>query len=152
MCAAQDLPEKKTTDAIAGLSAADIIRLLDLRLHPEGGHFRETFRDPAQDANGRSVSTLIYFLLQAGEVSRWHKSMLRRFGISTPGRRCRYQFHQPAARQASTASVLILQPASARNLLFPPIAGRAPKASGPGRSLAAPLRQASNFQASNSLR
>jgi hypothetical protein len=57
----------------AGFSAADIIHLLDLRPHPEGGHFRETFRDPAQDANGRSVSTLIYFLLRAGDVSRWHK-------------------------------------------------------------------------------
>jgi uncharacterized protein len=59
--------------ASQGSPPADIIRRLDLRLHPEGGHFRETFRDPAQDANGRSVSTLIYFLLQAGEVSRWHK-------------------------------------------------------------------------------
>lgn len=57
----------------AGLSAADIIRLLDLRPHPEGGHFRETFRDPALDANGRAASTLIYFVLAAGEVSRWHR-------------------------------------------------------------------------------
>jgi uncharacterized protein len=62
-----------TTGSIAGLSAADIIRLLELQPHPEGGHFRETFCDPAQDANGRAVSTLIYFLLRAGEVSRWHK-------------------------------------------------------------------------------
>ena len=28
------------------LSAADVIQLLDLKPHPEGGHFRETFRDP----------------------------------------------------------------------------------------------------------
>jgi uncharacterized protein len=62
-----------TTDGIAGPSAAEIIRLLDLRPHPEGGHFRETFRDPAQDNRGRAVSTLIYFLLAAGEISRWHK-------------------------------------------------------------------------------
>ena len=27
------------------LTAADVIRLLDLKPHPEGGHFRETFRD-----------------------------------------------------------------------------------------------------------
>ena len=27
-------------------SAADMIRLLDLKPHPEGGHFCETFRDP----------------------------------------------------------------------------------------------------------
>jgi uncharacterized protein len=50
-----------------------IIRLLDLKPHPEGGYFRETFRDPARDARGRAVSTLIYFLLGAGQVSRWHR-------------------------------------------------------------------------------
>jgi len=55
------------------LSAADVIRLLDLRPHPEGGHYRETFRDPRQDGNGRSVSTAIYFLLAAGERSHWHR-------------------------------------------------------------------------------
>jgi hypothetical protein len=60
-------------DPNAGLSAAEIIRLLDLQPHPEGGHFRETFRDPAQDSRGRAVSTLIYFLLEAGQLSRWHR-------------------------------------------------------------------------------
>jgi uncharacterized protein len=55
------------------LSAADVIRLLDLRPHPEGGHYRETFRDPRRDADGRSLSTAIYFLLAAGERSHWHR-------------------------------------------------------------------------------
>jgi uncharacterized protein len=55
------------------LTAAEVIRLLDLRPHPEGGHFRETFRDPRHDANGRSLSTAIYFLLAAGERSHWHR-------------------------------------------------------------------------------
>jgi predicted cupin superfamily sugar epimerase len=55
------------------LSAGDIIRLLDLQPHPEGGHFRETFRDPHANAEGRAASTAIYFLLEAGEVSRWHR-------------------------------------------------------------------------------
>ncbi len=53
-------------------SAAEIVRLLDLRPHPEGGHYRETFRDAATVA-GRAASTAIYFLLAAGEVSRWHR-------------------------------------------------------------------------------
>jgi uncharacterized protein len=54
------------------LTAADVIGLLGLMPHPEGGHFRETFRDqPAAD--GRAASTAIYFLLAAGEVSRWHR-------------------------------------------------------------------------------
>src|SRR5580704_18158597 len=55
------------------LSAVDVVRLLDLHPHPEGGHFRETFRDPRQDDNGRSLSTAIYFLLAAGERSQWHR-------------------------------------------------------------------------------
>jgi ADP-ribose pyrophosphatase YjhB (NUDIX family) len=68
------MPEDEMpVDPVARLSAAEIIRLLDLRPHPEGGFFRETFRDPARDARGRSVSTLIYFLLDAGQVSRWQK-------------------------------------------------------------------------------
>jgi predicted cupin superfamily sugar epimerase len=58
---------------VIGQNAAAIIRLLDLRPHPEGGFFRETFRDPAQDARGRAVSTLIYFLLEAGQRSHWHR-------------------------------------------------------------------------------
>ena len=62
------------------MSEADrLIELLDLKPHPEGGHFRETFRDcgpaPAdRDSNvGRNYSTAIYFLLKAGEQSRWHR-------------------------------------------------------------------------------
>ena len=54
-------------------SAADIIARLELKPHPEGGHFRETFRDPGVDADGRSRSTAIYFLLARGERSHWHR-------------------------------------------------------------------------------
>ena len=53
------------------LSANDVIELLGLTPHPEGGHFRETFRDDVQ-ADERSASTAIYFLLKAGEQSHWH--------------------------------------------------------------------------------
>jgi len=66
------------------LTAADVIRLLDLKPHPEGGHFRETFRDvpppypPPQagegrEGVGRAASTAIYFLLARGERSHWHR-------------------------------------------------------------------------------
>lgn len=54
------------------MTADEIIRLLDLAPHPEGGHFRETFRDP-RAVDGRSVGTAIYFLLKAGERSHWHR-------------------------------------------------------------------------------
>jgi predicted cupin superfamily sugar epimerase len=52
--------------------AADVIAALALAPHPEGGWYRETFRDP-QSVSGRSASTAIYYLLEAGEVSRWHR-------------------------------------------------------------------------------
>jgi uncharacterized protein len=54
-------------------TAADIIARLELKPHPEGGHYRETFRDPRNDAAGRSRSTAIYFLLARGERSHWHR-------------------------------------------------------------------------------
>lgn len=62
-----------TLDPLSDRSAAAIIRLLDLLPHPEGGFYRETFRDPAKTSEGRAVSTLIYFLLEAGQSSRWHR-------------------------------------------------------------------------------
>ena len=54
------------------LTADCIIRLLELKPHPEGGHFRETFRDSRQ-VDGRAASTAIYFLLARGECSHWHR-------------------------------------------------------------------------------
>ena len=54
------------------LSADAVIRELGLQPHPEGGHFRETFRD-APGPNGRAHSTAIYYLLKAGERSHWHR-------------------------------------------------------------------------------
>jgi predicted cupin superfamily sugar epimerase len=52
---------------------AEVIRLLGLEPHPEGGHYRETFRDERACADGRAASTAIYFLLRQGERSRWHR-------------------------------------------------------------------------------
>jgi predicted cupin superfamily sugar epimerase len=53
-------------------TADDIIARLGLTPHPEGGHYRETFRDAAPDG-GRAASTAIYFLLKRGERSHWHR-------------------------------------------------------------------------------
>jgi len=57
-------------------TASEIIAMLDLAPHPEGGYFRETFRDsiPLTTATGaaRAASTAIYFLLEDGQLSRWH--------------------------------------------------------------------------------
>jgi hypothetical protein len=57
----------------SSLPAADIVRLLGLIPHPEGGHFRETFRDHRSGESGRPASTAIYFLLARGERSHWHR-------------------------------------------------------------------------------
>jgi len=54
-------------------SAAEIIARLKLHPHPEGGHYRETFRDTRVDTAGRALSTAIYFLLARGERSHWHR-------------------------------------------------------------------------------
>jgi predicted cupin superfamily sugar epimerase len=54
------------------MEADDIIELLGLTPHPEGGYYRETFRDAAA-VNGRACSTAIYFLLKEGQVSHWHR-------------------------------------------------------------------------------
>ena len=50
----------------------EIIALLGMRPHPEGGHFVETWRH-VQAEGGRGAGTAIYFLLQAGERAHWHR-------------------------------------------------------------------------------
>lgn len=57
---------------MSSLSAAAVIKLLGLRPHPEGGHFVETYRHAAADGT-RGSSTAIYYLLDAGETSEWHR-------------------------------------------------------------------------------
>ncbi|MGB7371193.1 cupin domain-containing protein [Erythrobacter sp.] len=51
---------------------AAIIEALDLSPHPEGGHYRETYRG-ADDRSGRSRATAILFLLETGQRSHWHR-------------------------------------------------------------------------------
>lgn len=54
------------------VTAAEMIQSLGLMPHPEGGHYRETFRDPRL-VEGRPASTAILFLLAQGERSHWHR-------------------------------------------------------------------------------
>ena len=53
-------------------TAAEMIQRLALKPHPEGGHYRETFRD-TRLIDGRPASTAILFLLARGERSHWHR-------------------------------------------------------------------------------
>jgi len=63
-------------------SADGLIKALDLTPHPEGGHYRETYRSagsvpaealPAGYGGSRAYSTAILYLLREGERSRWHR-------------------------------------------------------------------------------
>jgi predicted cupin superfamily sugar epimerase len=56
----------------AGLSAEQVVALLGLERHPEGGFYRETWRDQPP-AGGRGSGSAIYYLLPGDEVSAWHR-------------------------------------------------------------------------------
>lgn len=60
----------------------ELIQKLDLRPHPEGGYFKETYRSEEQISHSelgdnysgkRNVSTCIYFLLTSNMFSAFHK-------------------------------------------------------------------------------
>jgi predicted cupin superfamily sugar epimerase len=54
------------------LGAGAVIAALGLAPHPEGGHYREVWRDLPQ-GGGRGAGTAIHFLLDAAERSHWHR-------------------------------------------------------------------------------
>jgi hypothetical protein len=53
--------------------AARIVEALGLQPHPEGGWYKETFRDEAAADGGRATCTAIFYLLEQGQVSAWHR-------------------------------------------------------------------------------
>ena len=54
------------------MTADDLVSFLELKPHPEGGWYKETYRSK-MEREGRCVMTAIYYLLRAGETSRWHR-------------------------------------------------------------------------------
>lgn len=54
------------------LAKEEIIRLLGMKPHPEGGHYCETWR-AGTPAGQRPAGTAIYYLLAEGETSHWHR-------------------------------------------------------------------------------
>ena len=94
--------------------ADELLRLLELQPHPEGGHYREVFRSgltvqPDRMDAPRSALTSIHFLLRAGERSRWHRVLsdeawhfhegdpLELFWLDPSGTRCHRERLGPAA-------------------------------------------------------
>lgn len=57
---------------MSDVTAEWLINNLKLEPHSEGGWFRQTFIDLPKDG-GRAHSTLIYYLLEGSEVSKWHR-------------------------------------------------------------------------------
>jgi uncharacterized protein len=64
------------------ISANTLIKIFDLKEHPEGGYFKESYRSseiisrqalPPRYKGGRCFSTSIYFLLPVGSISRFHR-------------------------------------------------------------------------------
>jgi uncharacterized protein len=56
------------------MTSQEIIRLLDLKRHPEGGYYRETYRSfDAIPGTSQVYSTAIYYLLVPGSVSKMHR-------------------------------------------------------------------------------
>lgn len=54
------------------LKSEAVVKALSLQPHPEGGHYRETWRDTPSDGS-RGAGTAILFLLALDEVSEWHR-------------------------------------------------------------------------------
>ncbi len=54
------------------MTPQDIVEMLGLAPHPEGGWYRETWRTEAA-AGSRAAGTAIYYLLEKGQISRWHR-------------------------------------------------------------------------------
>ena len=53
------------------MRASEVIAALGMTPHPEGGWYVETFRDAP--LGGRGLSTAIYYLLEQGQRSHWHR-------------------------------------------------------------------------------
>ena len=133
----------------AEMSAGEIIRFLGLTPHPEGGHYRETWRDPRCGEDGRSFSSLIYFLLGVGEVSDWHRVDAAEVWHYYAGAPLVLSMSRMATTPRPRISAPAWRPASGRRSSFPRDGGKPPRASGRGHLSAAPFRPPSISQASS---
>ena len=128
------LPGRGLQRSAALLSAADVIRTARaLKPHPEGGHYRQTFRDPRNVDDGRAASTAIYFLLARGERSHWHRVDAVEIWHWYAGAPLELQINDGARNRWTCGSAPISQPASVRRRWCRRAPGRPPKASATGR-------------------
>ena len=113
---------------------------------PRAAGYRETFRDPAARTDGRAASTAIYFLLAAGQVSRWHRvdaaEVWHWYGGAALELSLAAERRWPAP---ACGSAPIWSQARRRRSSFRPAIGSRPGHSAPGRSAAARWRLAFTF-------
>ena len=138
--------------AMPSLSADEMIRELGLSPHPEGGWYRESFRDEATSSDGRARSTAIYFLLKAGETSHWHRIDAAEIWLWHPAHRSPYRSRSMASKAIPIASAPISPRANFRKPSYPRAPGKARKLLVIGRSSPASSLQGLSFPPSNWLR
>ena len=134
------------------VSAEEVIRRLSLAPHPEGGFFRETFRDKRSASGERAASTAIYYLLPQGEVSQGHRVDATEIWHFYAGAPLELSLSEDGLEAAQQRLGNDLAAGERPQLVAPAGWGKAQKASGPGRSWAAPSRPDSSFRVSTSLR
>ena len=136
-------------------AAEELIRELGLLPHPEGGHYRETYRAARTVDNGRAAATAIYFLLRAGQVSRLHRidadegwhhylgGVLEIFELDE---------QEPGRRAESRGSARTWPAAKCRSMWYRPVVGlaRLPQPARRSSSSAAPWRPRSSSPISSS--
>lgn len=89
------------------MTPEDMIQMLGLRPHPEGGHYAETYRTESTFVTGtpsRAHGTAIYFLLRKGERSHWHRVDADEMWHHYAG--APLELRTAAAEQAVTTSIL----------------------------------------------
>lgn len=125
----------------------DIIRELGMQPHPEGGWYVQTFRDGTGEARGHS--TAIYYMLQSGERSHWHRvrdaAEVWHYYAGAPWRSTSRRMAK-ARRQSSSGQ--ISRAANGHRRSYPPTGGRRRKQPATTRWSAAPSPRALNFRAS----
>lgn len=87
------------------MNSSQIIELLGLRPHPEGGHYVETWRGPA-GPDGRATATAIYFLLRPGERSHWHHVDASEVWVHHDGAPLELSIHDETTHDETTTVVL----------------------------------------------
>jgi len=104
-----------------------LARALDLQPHPEGGWYRETYVSPVKmthpvSGGTRASATLVYFLLQPGEESRWHAVASDEIWLWQGGGPLALQTTSPGAAPGTVAEHLLgpdLEHGEARHVLVP---------------------------------